>query len=254
MNPDCIGVGEWIEHPVSNIEYREDGYTYPMTLTLIVLFSALFVVTHLGMSQDPIRRGFVDKIGAWPFRALYSLISFATLGPAAVMWWQHRHLGPVLWELPFWPERILAGVLILFGFFLLFQLLATPSPASMMPAKIEARGVLRITRHPMNMGISLWALAHLLANGTFGDVAFFGSFLVVGVIGPYLQDARLKRSKGEDFKAFCKQTSVMPFSAILGRRNRLVPDELSFPLAFISIVLFVIVTLFHGRFFGGELF
>jgi uncharacterized membrane protein len=225
-----------------------------MPLTLIVLFSALFAVTHLVLSHGPIRNGFIKTIGQWPFRGLYSLISFLTLGPAAVLWWQNRHLGPVLWELPFWPERILAGLLVLFGFFLFFQLLATPSPASMMPAKNEARGVLRITRHPMNMGISLWALAHLLANGTVGDVAFFGSFVVVGVLGSYHMDARLKKTKGEDFIEFCKQTSVMPSFAILGRRNRLAIDELSFPLALIAVVTFAALTFFHNRFFGGELF
>ena len=160
----------------------------------------------------------------------------------------------MLWELPFWPERILSDLLVLFGFFLFFQLLATPSPASMMPAKSEAQGVLRITRHPMNMGISLWALAHLLANGTVGDVALFGSFVVVGVLGPYHMDARLKKTKGEDFIEFCKQTSVMPFSAILGRRNRLALDELSFPLALLAVIAFVVLTIFHSRFFGGELF
>jgi uncharacterized membrane protein len=225
-----------------------------MTLTLIVLFSALFAVTHLVLSHGPIREGFVKTIGQWPFRGLYSLISFLTLGPAAVLWWQNRHLGAVLWELPFWPERIVAGLLVLFGFFLLFQMLATPSPASMAPAKNEARGVLRITRHPMNMAFALWGLAHLLANGTVGDVAFFGSFVVIGILGPYHQDARLKRSKGEGFTDFCRQTSVMPFSAILGRRNRLALDELSFPLALLAAVAFVVLTVFHSRFFGGELF
>jgi uncharacterized membrane protein len=224
-----------------------------MTLTLIVLFSVLFVVTHLGLSHDPIRRGLVDTIGEWPFRGLYSLVSFLTLGPAAVLWWQNRHLGSVLWELPFWSERILASVLIFFGLFLLFQLLATPSPASMMPAKVEARGVLRITRHPMNMGLALWGLAHLLANGTVGDVAFFGSFVVVGIIGPYHLDARHKRNKGEEFTEFCKQTSVLPFGAVLRGRNRLALDELSFPLAFISTAFFVALLFFHGRLFGGEI-
>ena len=225
-----------------------------MTLTLIVLFSVLFAVNHLLLSHGSIREGLVKKMGQWPFRGLYSLISFLTLGPAAVLWWQNRHLGPVLWELPFWPERIIAGILVLFGFLLFFQLLATPSPASMMPAKSEARGVLRITRHPMNLGISLWALAHLLANGTVGDVSFFGSFIVVGVLGPYRMDARLKKSKGEDFTEFCNQTSVLPFGAIIRGRNRLALDELSFPLFLIAIVAFVTLTIFHSRFFGGELF
>ena len=225
-----------------------------MTLTLIVVFSALFAVTHLVLSHGAIRDGFVGTMGQWPFRGLYSLISFLTLGPAAVLWWQNRHLGAVLWELPFWPERIISGLLVLFGFFIIFQLLATPSPASMMPAKNEARGVLRITRHPMNMGIILWALAHLLANGTVGDVAFFGSFVVVGVLGPSRLDARLKKTRGEDFTEFCNQTSVLPFGAIIRGRNRLALDELSFPLFLIAIVAFVTLTIFHSRFFGGELF
>jgi len=225
-----------------------------MILTLIIVFSVLFVVTHLGLSYGAVRQGLVDTLGLWPFRGLYSLISFLTLGPAAVLWWQNRHLGPVLWELPWWPERVIASLLVLFGLLLFFQSLATPSPASMLPAKIEARGVLRITRHPMNMALALWGLAHLLANSTLGDVAFFGSFVIVGVVGPYHLDARLKREKGEDFRDFCNQTSVLPFGAILRGRNRLAVEELSFPLAVIAIAVFVALTFFHNRFFGGELF
>ena len=225
-----------------------------MILTLIVVFSALFMLTHIMLSHGSIRQGLVDKIGKWPFRGLYSLVSFGTLGPAAVIWWQNRHLGPLLWDLPIWPVRIVAGVVILFGFLLFFQSLATPSPASMAPAKNEARGVLRITRHPMNMFLAFWGLAHLLANGTVADVAFFGSFVVVGVLGPYHMDARLKREKGEAFTEFCDETSVLPFGAILRGKNRLALDELSFPLAIIGMAVFAALVFFHGRFFGGELY
>ncbi len=225
-----------------------------MVLTLIVVFSVLFMLTHIMLSHGAIRQGLVDKLGQWPFRGLYSLVSFGTLGPAAVLWWQNRHLGPILWDLPIWPVRIVAALLMFFGIFLFFQSLATPSPASMAPAKDLARGVLRITRHPMNMFLALWGLAHLLANGALGDVAFFGSFVVVGVLGAYHMDARLKRQKGEAFVEFCKQTSVLPFGAIITGRNRLVVSEFAFPLALIGIVAFVALTFFHSRFFGGTLF
>jgi len=225
-----------------------------MILALIIVFSALFVLTHIGMSHGSIRQGMVDKLGQWPYRGLYSLVAFGTLLPAGVLWWQNRHLGPVLWELPFWPERVIAGLLMICGFVLLFQLLATPSPASMMPAKIEARGVLRITRHPMNIGLALIALAHIVANGTVGDVAFWGSIAAVGLIGPYQMDRRLKTKKGDAFVEFCRETSVMPFSAILGRRNRFALDELSLPLLILALVAFAAVVYFHGSLFGGEMY
>jgi uncharacterized membrane protein len=225
-----------------------------MTLTLIVVFSLLFVATHLGMSHGSIREGLVGKIGEWPFRGLYSLVSFLTLGPAAVLWWQNRHLGPVLWEIPFWTGRALAMALVLFGIELIVLSLATPSPASMVPGKIEERGILRITRHPMNIGIALWALAHVLTNGTLGDVAFFGSFLALGILGPYHQDIRKKKEKGEPYVAFCRRTSVMPFGAILRGRNRIAFDELAFPMLVIAFAFFAGLVFFHDSLFGVRLF
>ena len=225
-----------------------------MKLTLIVALSLAFVITHIGLSHGRLRQSLVDRLGLWPFRGLYSLISLLTLAPAAILWWQNRHLGPVLWVLPWWPERILAAVLVLFGLLLLLQSLGTPSPSSIAPAKIEARGVLRITRHPMNMGLALWGLAHMLANGTVGDVAFFGAFVIVGVAGAYHMDRRIRRHKGQPFAEFCRETSVLPFSAILRGRNRLAVDELSFPLALIAVGVFAVLVVFHGRWFGGALF
>lgn len=225
-----------------------------MILILIVVFSALFVVTHIGMSHGAIRENLVAKMGQWPFRGLYSVISFLTLGTAAVLWWQNRHLGPVLWELNPWVERGIALVLMLFAIELLVLSLANPSPASMLPGNNEPRGILRITRHPMNMSLALFGLAHLLANGTVGDVAFFGAFVVVGVAGPYHMDARLKKERGENFADFCRQTSVIPFAAIIRKRTTFRADEISFPLFLIGVVIFVALVVFHGKLFGSDIF
>jgi uncharacterized membrane protein len=225
-----------------------------MILILIVVFSALFVVTHIGLSHGAIRQSLVTRLGEWPFRGLYSLVSFLTLGPAAVLWWQNRHLGPVLWELHPWVERGIALVLMLFALELIVLSLANPSPASMMPGSNEPRGILRVTRHPMNIGLALFGLAHLLANGTVGDVAFFGSFVVLGIVGPLHMDARLKRTRGEGFAEFCRQTSVVPFVAMIRGRTAFRADEIPFPLFLIAVVVFVGLVVFHGRFFGSDIF
>ena len=225
-----------------------------MVLILIVAFSVLFVATHLVMSHGAVRENLVSRMGQWPFRGLYSLVSFLTFGPAAVLWWQNRHLGPVLWELGPWVERVVALVLMLAAIELLVLMLGNPSPASMIPGNIEPRGVLRITRHPMNMGLALFAISHLLSNGAVGDVAFFGSIAVLGIVGPFHMDARLAKHRGSDFAEFCRQTSVIPFVAIARGKTKLRADEISFPLFVIGVAIFVVLAVFHGRFTGVDLF
>ena len=224
-----------------------------MPLILVVLLSVLFVVTHIGMAHGAIRQGLIDRLGLWPYRGLYSLVSFVTLGGAAVILWNHRHLGPVLFQLPWWAELTIALPSMWFACVLITLSLANPSPASMMPTAYEPRGVLRITRHPMNMGFALFGFAHLLANGALGDVAFFGSFLVVGLFGAYHQDRRFARGASEKMVGFRAQTSVLPFAAVLRRKIRLEIRELSVPMLVIATAVWAALAFFHGRFFGAGL-
>ena len=76
-----------------------------------------------------------------------------------------------MWQLPHWLELAVALPLMLFGIVLLVFAFVTPSPSSMVPAKTQVYGVLRVTRHPMNMGLACMGLAHLVANGYLGDIA-----------------------------------------------------------------------------------
>ncbi len=231
-------------------------YTLPtMYLTLLIAFSVLFVVTHMAMSHGAIRERLVGILhGEWPFRGVYSLVSVLTLGGAVVVFWDHRGLGPVLWELSPVVARVIAFPLMLLALPLLFLSLAQPSPAAMVPGKVEARGVLRITRHPMNMAFALFGAAHLIATGVLGDVVFFGQFLVLGVLGAYHQDARKRRAKGEVYREFARQTSVLPFAAVIRGRNRLEPGELAFPMLALGVVAYILLAVFHGRLFGVPLF
>ncbi|MCP4899126.1 MAG: hypothetical protein GY906_19330, partial [bacterium] len=198
-------------------------------LVILIVLSASFLLTHIVLSHGSVRRRLVGTMGEWPFRGLYSLISLATFGGASYIFWNNRQLGTALWELPRWLALGIGLPLGFAGIALMLLAFATPSPSGMMPAPTEPRGVLRITRHPMNMGIACLALAHVLANGSVGDVAYFGSLLVLGVAGPFHQERRLLKQKGESFREFLRQTSALPFVALVLRRTRLDWRDLSFP-------------------------
>jgi uncharacterized membrane protein len=49
--------------------------------------------------------------------------------------------------------------------------------AAYLPGRIKTA-----TKHPMLAAVKIWATAHLLVNGTLGDVLLFGSFLAWAVV------------------------------------------------------------------------
>ena len=220
-----------------------------MALAGLILFSVLFFATHILLSHDPLRANLIEKLGAKGFQGVYSLVSFITLGGAIWIFAGHRNAGPILWSLLPWVLP-LVYLLMLAAFFLLVHSFITPSPTGMMTKSMEPRGILRITRHPMNMGFACFGLAHILANGALGDVFFFGSLFAVGFVGAYHQDRRKVRELGEPFAAFCRQTGVLPLEAILKGRTSLVAGEFKAPGLVLSLAAFLAVAVFHRALFG----
>ncbi len=225
-----------------------------MLLTLIITFSLAFAFSHIVLCAEPLRSELVEKMGTLKFRVVYSFIAVGTFAPAAVIAFTNRHLGPVLFVLPRWAELSLALILMFGAVQLIVLSLATPSPISLIPAKPEARGILRITRHPMNIGWASFGLAHVAANGALSDVVFFGAcFVIVGLLGAYHMDVRKRRQAGEKLDIFFKETSVIPFAAILFRRQRLVLSELAWPMVVLGIIIWAALVFYHGRLFGAPL-
>jgi uncharacterized membrane protein len=223
-----------------------------MLLTLLIIFSLMFAITHIGLSHGRVRAGLVAKIGSMRFRGLYTLVALGTFAPAAVIFFTEHHLGPMLYELPRWAVLVVALPCTFFAVQLIVVSLATPSPASLIPAKPEARGVLRITRHPMNMGWALLGIAHLAGNGVLGDIAFWGlCFVVVGFLGAFHQDRRTRRGGGDAAAAFYRDTSIVPFVAILMRRQSLDLSDLALPMVVIAALVWGALVYFHGALFGA---
>jgi uncharacterized membrane protein len=80
-----------------------------------------------------------------------------------------RQETSVVWT-PLMAMKHLAALLTLVAFIMV--------TASFVPRNhIKAR-----LHHPMILGVKVWALAHLLANGTMAQMILFGSFLVWAVL------------------------------------------------------------------------
>ena len=121
------------------------------------------------------------RIGEKPFKGVYALLSLA--GFVLLGWGsgQARQQGVMLWNPPT-ATRHIAALLMLLSFVLLA---ATYVPGNQIKAKLH---------HPMVLGTKVWALAHLLANGSLANTVLFGSFLVWSVV---LFAASRKRDRRE---------------------------------------------------------
>jgi len=218
--------------------------------TTLFLACAVFLATHFA-SSTPLRTVAVDAIGEKAWIGLYTVVSFATIG--WMVWAYNRTPVQPLWE----GWRLAPAILMPFAFLLIVGGLLTRNPTAVGQAKAlksdePARGVLRITRHPVMWAFMLWALAHILAQGELKSTLFFGTFLVLAGLGAALIDARKARTLGEDWTRFEALTSYLPFAAIAQGRNRLAWSEIGWRNPAIGLALYAVFFWFHPQLFGAR--
>jgi uncharacterized membrane protein len=218
-----------------------------------LLVAALFLIgTHLGIASSQLRPQLVATIGEGPYRLLYSLIALVAIAwlahawrtaPVQVLWTP----GPGLRHLPL----LVMPVACLFLVCALSQRNPTalgqaPDPDSAEPA----RGIVRVTRHPVMWAVALWAIAHVLANGDLASLVFFGTFAVLALAGSVLIDARRTEERPPGWGVFLQRTSNIPFQAILERRQRLVPSEIGLARLAAALALYMALIRLHPALFG----
>lgn len=215
-------------------------------MTSLVAATAAFLLTHF-VTSTPLRPKLVGALGEWPYRGAYSLVAFVTL--IWMIWAYSGAPREPLWiglrELPRFVMP-LAFILIACGY------ARNPTMVGadrLLKSADPARGIIRITRHPIMWGIMLWAAAHLLARGERAAVVFFGGFLVLATLGTILIDRR--KSADPDYQRFKAVTSNVPFVAIVQGRNRLMWREIGWTRPVIGIAVFVLVFFLHPWISGG---
>lgn len=131
----------------------------------------LFLGVHsVRIVADGWRSATLARVGAGTWKMGYTVLSLVGFGLLVWGYGQAR-LAPVpLWDSPVWTRHA-ASLLMLVSFVLL---VAAYVPGNALKARLH---------HPMMLSVKVWALAHLLSNGTLADVLLFGSFLVWAVLG-----------------------------------------------------------------------
>ena len=221
----------------------------------ILVASLLWVGTHLGLSSTRLRKMLVDAIGEKAYLGVYSLLAAATLG---YFIWVYLEVPryEYLW-LPdpdlYWFAKItmpIAFILLVGGFMVKNPTNVGMSIDDPAIAAEMARGVTRITRHPLQWAIILWASGHVIANGDWVSVVFFSGFLVLSLAGSALMDHKKAATLGEGWITYAQVTSNIPFVAILTGRNRLVLKELVMPVI-VGFVVYALAYYFHEAMTGA---
>jgi len=141
-------------------------------MTDIAIFAAGMVVffgVHLYAAFRPRGAGDVEvRLGRNVYRGLCSLAS--AVGLALLIWGYDGWVNAVpVWDPPFWTRHVP-------------MLLMIPAMILFAAAELPRGRIKQTARHPMMLGVKLWALGHLIANGDLASILLFGGFLAFAVV------------------------------------------------------------------------
>ena len=108
----------------------------------------------------------IARLGPGAYRGLFSLVSLA--GLVLIAWGFARAPFEPLYAVPGWGRQV--------------SMFAVPAALVLLAAAKMPTHMRAVLRHPMLLGVLLWATAHLLSNGDLRSVVLFGSFAGYAVL------------------------------------------------------------------------
>lgn len=150
-------------------------------MELLSLGLILFLGVHLVPTMPALKASLVRSFGANPYKGLFSIVSAVGL-VLIVIGYARAPAGPRLFT-PSSTAIMIAPLAMVISFILL--------AAANMKTHIRAW-----IKHPMLLGVGIWALVHFLANGHAKAVVLFGAFLAYVVIDLI---SALRRKSGASF-------------------------------------------------------
>lgn len=132
---------------------------------MIWLGMLVFFGVHLVPSFASVRERLITRLGAKGYKGLYSLTALAGL-VLIILGYADLDYDE-LWLVPSWASQV---AFVVMPVVMILQVAA------------EVKGHIRKTiKHPMIIGVLMWALVHLLNNGDRASLYLFGSFALFAV-------------------------------------------------------------------------
>ncbi len=139
-----------------------------MGLALLVLGLVLFLGPHVLVTRRGARAALIARIGEWPYKGLFAIVSIVGLYFIGKGFALYRDAGAIeIWDPPEWTRHITVALMWPAVVFV---------TAAYIPGDIK-----RVLKHPMLVGVKLWAVAHLISNGDLGSMIIFISVLAWAV-------------------------------------------------------------------------
>ncbi len=217
----------------------------------------LFAVIHSGGAA--FRNKAESFIGPRAWRLIFASASIILASFLIFYFLAHRHDGIQLWNLQGVPGMvqfvwIITAISFLFLYPATYNLLEIPA-INKPKVRIYEKGIIRVSRHPQAIGQILWCFSHTLWVGTsFMLVTSFG-LIAHHLFAVWHGDKRLLIRFGEDFEKIKRNTSVIPFIAVIDGRQNLKLKEFLRPSQ-LGILIAVATFWWAHRFIslGTELF
>ena len=215
-------------------------------IALLGLSMTLFVTSHLAMSSEKFRSKIILCYGNYGFLGLYSLVSGALFGLAIHTFLNAPHIQV------FTPVTALKQVslaLMVFSAFFVVAGYTTPNPGLIGMERFGlnsgAKGVLKITRHPVMWGVFLWGISHILSNGHQAALIFFGGISILALTGALHIDRKRNVIYGDKWVKFKKTTSFVPMIAIVVGRTQIERGEIPWWQTALSILVYLLALWLH---------
>ncbi len=143
-------------------------------MILLILGVLLFAVIHWFPALMPAQRNqMLTRMGN-PYKGLFALAIVASI-VLIVLGWRGTTAYPV-YETPGWGRHV--------------PFIIMPIAIWLFSSTHSRARIRRVIRHPMLVGVGLWAGAHLLANGDIRSVILFGGLATWAVVSIALINRR----------------------------------------------------------------